>query len=272
MSSTNLLLLVAVVLPPKALDVLGSVVDERMVETVYGSVGPLALRAPESGPVVWVQPYSGLPTRTDPRATLLAAKQLGIQRVLNWDAAIAINSVLGRGQPLIVTDYMDFTRHQPTTFFTEVGIEGIEQVPPVCPQMTAALSRVLPVAPSAVYMGVDGPRRETPAEARLFRSWGIDVIGQNLVPEISLAKELELCYAGLVTVKEYGADQAAIAPQGELRRGLELVIEALPHFLCLLSEPPTCNCGTALSGAKKRGMLSENWWAGNVKEHLPPNG
>ncbi|MEZ4836907.1 MAG: hypothetical protein R2873_33755 [Caldilineaceae bacterium] len=60
MSNASLLLLLAVVLPPRTLDVLGPVVEERTVETRFGTVGPLALRRSPEGADVWVQPYSGL--------------------------------------------------------------------------------------------------------------------------------------------------------------------------------------------------------------------
>jgi 5'-methylthioadenosine phosphorylase len=256
----NLLLLLAVVLPPKALDLLGPVVEERVVETRYGRVGPLALRRSAQGMGVWVQPYSGLPSRTDPRATLLASKHLGVRRVLNWDAGVAINSLLGPGQPAIVVDYIDFTRHQPQTFFESEGIGSIDQVPPVCPQMTTALSNALGMAPGGVCLGVDGPRRETAAESRMFRLWGADMIGQNMVPEITLAAELELCYAGLVTIEHLSADQQPLPRQGEVRHGLELVIRALPDFVYALAEPATCGCADRLSAARRRGLLAENWW------------
>lgn len=265
MPDANLLLLLAVVLPPKALDLLGPVVEERVVETRYGRVGPLALRRGAGGMGVWVQPYSGLPSRTDPRATLLASKHLGVRRVLNWDAGVAINSLLSPGQPAIVVDYIDFTRHQPQTFFESEGIGSIDQNPPVCPQMTTALFNALEMAPGGVYLGVDGPRRETAAEARMFRLWGADMIGQNMVPEITLATELELCYAGLVTIEHLSADQQQPPRQGEVRRGLELVIRALPDFVHALAEPATCDCAARLSAAR-RGLLAEDWWRGENAE------
>ncbi len=262
MPDANVLLLLAVVLPPATLDILGPVVDERAVETRYGRVGPLALRQHPGWPGVWVQPYSGLPSRTDPRATLLAAKMLGVRRLLNWDEGVAVNPLLSRGQPAVVVDYIDFTRHQPHTFFQNEGIGALDQGLPVCPQMTAALSESLGSAPGAVYLGVDGPRRETAAEARMFRQWGADVLGQNIVPEIALAAELELCYAGLVTVDALSADQQQFPRQGEVRRGLEMVIEALPHFVRALSEPASCGCENRLSAAHKRGLLAQDWWRG----------
>ena len=57
-----------------------------------------------------------------------------------------------------------------------------------------------------VYLGVDGPRRETPAEARLYRQWGADVLGHNLIPEVFLAHELGLNYTGIVTIRNHSAD------------------------------------------------------------------
>lgn len=256
----DLLLLVAVVLPPAALDVLGPVVDERFVATTYGEVGPLALRRSRAGRGVWVQPYSGLPSRTDPRSTLLAARKLGVQRVLNWDTAIALNPLLSRGHAVLVSDYIDFVRHQPHTFFGSEGIPGIHQSPALCPHMGQALAQALPMAPGCVYVGVDGPRRETASEARMFRMWGGDLLGQNLVPEIALAGELELCYGGVATVTDVSADRFSGPSQGEIRAGLALVLDALPRFVEMLAAPTTCACADRLSGPRKRGLLANDWW------------
>src|SRR5690606_37023081 len=111
----DLLILLAVLLPPAALDGLGRLVEERTIPTPYGAVGPLACRQPETGPGVWLQPYMGASTRTDPRATIYAARSLGVSQILNWDQGIAISPVLQRGHVAVVSDYVDFTR-QPTTF------------------------------------------------------------------------------------------------------------------------------------------------------------
>lgn len=250
MSNVNLLILIAVLLPPKALDVLGPVVEERTLQTPYGDFGPLALRMAPGQPAVWVGPYTGLPSRTDPRATLFAAGMLGLQRVLTWDEGIGLNLTLRRGQTTIATDYIDWTRHQPATFFmdkhlsmiSEPGTERKLPIPPFCSQMTAALRAVLPLAPEVVYVGVDGPRRETAAEARMFRLLGADVLGCNLTPEVALANELGICYAGLVTIGERSADQTATAPQGELRSGLEATLQALPALLTQMDALPECGC------------------------------
>ena len=241
----DLLILVAVLLPPRALDSLGVLNEERTIHTPFGEVGPLGLHTPTGGPDVWVQPYTGGPTRTDPRAMLYAARELGVRYVLNWDTGIGVNPLLQRGQALLAVDFIDWTRHQPCTFGETIERrESANTLPPptFCPHMLGALWQVLPQAMGAVYLGVDGPRRETPAEARLFRQFGADVIGQNLVPEVYLARELGLCYAGLVTVDERSADQLHAPHRGELRAGLEQIMRALPAYVNLLGALPTCNC------------------------------
>jgi len=244
----DLLILVAVLLPPRALDLLGELTAERTLVTPYGEVGPLGLRTPPGGPAIWVQPYSGTPSRTDPRATLYAARALGVHYVLNWDTGVAINPLLQRGQTLLAVDFIDWTRHQPTTFGDQLDptAVGNQVAPPTfCPHMLGALWQVVPQLLGAVYLGTDGPRRETPAEARIFRQFGADIVGQNLVPEVYLARELGLCYAGLVTVGERSADQLSAPPHGELRAGLEQIMRALPAYVNLLGALPTCNCAKA---------------------------
>ncbi len=254
----RILLLVGVILPPRALDVLGPVADEFVVDTPYGPAGPFARRE-----TTLLLPYSGLPDRTDPRATLWAARDQGVTRVIGWDTAIAINPLLPRGSLLIPDDFIDWTRHQPTTYFERRGLGYLPQMPAFCPQCRTALGLALPHAsPPGTYLGFDGPRRETPAEARMFRAWGADVLGLNLVPEVILAKELELCFAGLTTVIEPASDRPAAAHgehSGEFRAALRQVLDALPAALAALTATRTCTCDQSQANARTRGALGTDW-------------
>lgn len=249
MPTANLLLLIAVLLPPKALDVLGPVVEERTVLTPYGESGPLALRVTPNGDGVWVQPYTGLPTRTDARATIYAARQLGVRRVLNWDTGVALNPVLQRGEPAIVEDYISWISHQADTFFDHATPEADggtgSQRPAFCPQLTGHLRSLMPGVPEVVAVGADFLRRETRAEARMFRSWGADALSYNLVPEVALAREMGLCYAGLLTMAALGADRVAQPGSGEVRSTLHAVADLLPIFVALADGPITCRCAEA---------------------------
>ena len=246
----DLLLLLSVPLPPVALDALGPIVAEKTVDTPFGQVGPLGLRAPEGRPALWVEPYYGTPARTDPRAAIIAAAQLGLRQILAWDSGIGLSPQLARGQVAIVSDYIDWTRCQPHTFAgADTSVEQIAQViqrPVFCPRMTAGLHQTMPDAVDVVYVAVDGPRRETAAEARMFRAWGGDVLGQNLSPEVALAQEAGFCYAGLVTIADLGADQVQPAPHGEVRASLGTALAALPAFIQIACRPGECDCAVTM--------------------------
>lgn len=249
-----LLLLLAVPLPPQSLEALGPLIEERETITPFGPVGPLARRGLPNSASIWIQPYYGLPSRTDPRATLSAAQTLGIDQIVALDSVVALNPILGPGHPLLVTDFIDFTRHQPQTFFENEGPADFSQAPSVCPRLTGALSRILPAAPGGVYLGVDGPRRETPAEARMFRAWGADVLGHNLVPEIALARELGLCFAGLALVDAISAERPAPPAFADDYSGMELVVQALSAFAHSGQIDTACDCSGRLEGHLSAGQ------------------
>ncbi|MEM7133174.1 MAG: hypothetical protein AAF702_43140 [Chloroflexota bacterium] len=216
------LYIIGVLLPPSALAVFGEYLGEHVVHTPFGNVGPLALRGGPDRTPCWVQPYTGSPTRTDPRATIYAAHQLGVTSILNWDRGRALNPLLQLGQSLFVQDYIDGTKHQPITFFADdrqtlltdlihIGHEIISPThsyydPTLLPILQGAFETLELVLPGLIYLGLDGPRLETPAEARMYRTWGADVIGFNLIPEVFLAKELAIQYTGVVTITSFSSD------------------------------------------------------------------
>jgi 5'-methylthioadenosine phosphorylase len=253
------LLILAQPLPPRALEHLGAFVEERKVATPYGQAGPFALRQPTNGRGIWILPYFGSPDHTDPRATLWAAKELGVQRILAWDSVTGLDHDLVRGDIVYPSDYIDWTKHQPTTFFAQTGAGYLPQIPPFCSDITAAIIRHLPAARPVVYLGDEGPRRETAAEARMYHLWGAHVRGLNLVPETYLAKELELCFAAIGVVTVLGADRAEGTAEGEVREADRAILAALPGIFADLPAPPTCGCDHLQAGSRQRGVLPADW-------------
>ena len=236
------MLLLAVWLPPGTLETLGALVEEREAETPWGKVGPVARRRVAGTSDLWVLPYSGSPTRTDPRAPLWVARQWGIRRLIGWDTVVALNPSLRRGDNVILIDTVDATRQLPATILDDQDGSRQTAVPCLCADMQLLLNRMLPHSRPAVYLATDALRRETPAEARVYRGWGCDVIGQNLVPEAIFAWEMGLCFAGLGTVSELAADRTAVETRGEVREAIRQIIEMLPRFLATLSDDCKCEC------------------------------
>ena len=60
-------------------------------------------------------------------------------------------------------------------------------------------------APARDVPVLSGPRYETPAEVRLFASWGADVVGMTVAPEAILCREAGLPYAAVALVTNYGS-------------------------------------------------------------------
>lgn len=215
----------------------------------------------------------------NPKANLYALKALGIQKILAWVAPGSLQEELSPGDLVIPHDVLDEGRSGPQTFFTGVGWGFIRHNPLFCPELRASLMDSLQGVPfkvhqQGIYVATTGPRLETAAEIRKFRLLGGDLVGQTLVPEVFLARELELCYTALTYVVNYaeGLLDRPYQP-GVLFEGLatpkemaqvaaleaafpELILKILPT---LAATPRACPCPRLLERYRLRGDLGEDW-------------
>ena len=53
------------------------------------------------------------------------------------------------------------------------------------------------------YVCMEGPQFSTLAESKLYRSWGMDIIGMTNLQEAKLAREAEICYSTIALVTDY---------------------------------------------------------------------
>jgi hypothetical protein len=72
------------------------------------------------------------------------------------------------------------------------------------------------------FVTVEGPRFSTKAESRVFRSWGMDIIGMTTTPEAQLAREAEMSYAVMAHVTDYD-----VWHESETPVTVEMVIQTL---------------------------------------------
>lgn len=182
----------------------------------------------------------------DARALIYTAKQLGAERVLAGEMVQPLSVLLEPGDLVIPADLIDLSKLKPFTFFTGKGYGFIKLNPPFCPDLMASLyTEARSVTPrafrGATYIGTEGPRDASVAERRMFRQWGGDLVGGGLLPETYLARELELCYAAVVSVGE--ADLEALLRQVALAE-----TEGLP-----------CTCRASMRYMKEQGVVGEDW-------------
>jgi 5'-methylthioadenosine phosphorylase len=213
------------------------------------------------------------------RANLYALKTLGVEKILAWVAPGSLQEEMKPGDLVVPHDVMDEGKSGPHTFYSGVGWGFIRHNPVFCPELRAALLGALAgasfeVHDRAVYVATTGPRLETAAEIRKFRLLGGDLVGQTMVPEVFLARELEFCYAGLTYVVNYaeGLVDRPYKP-GVLFEGLatpeevdrvqaveaafpQLVLQLLP---VLAETSRECQCPRLMERYRLRGDIGEDW-------------
>lgn len=213
------------------------------------------------------------------RANIYTAKFLGVSRIITWSGPGAINPVLKPGILFLPDDILDFTKRREYTFFEKNGLGFIRQNPVFCPEIREVVLRVvrkrkIPVKAGGTYVCTEGPRLETPAEIRAFKKLGGDAVGMTLVPEVFLARELEICYYPVCYVANYAEGVKSMKYRsGELFEGtlpdklkgeVERTVHLLPEILFsilfeLKDNKRTCPCSTAMERYRREGRIGNDW-------------
>ena len=105
------------------------------------------------------------------------------------------------------------------------------------------------------YVNMEGPQFSTLAESRLYRQWGMDVIGMTNLQEAKLAREAEICYATLALVTDYdcwhaGHDSVTVdLIIANLTQNALTAQKTIAEAVSRLNGPRTCACKDALATA-----------------------
>ena len=105
------------------------------------------------------------------------------------------------------------------------------------------------------YICIEGPQFSTKAESRIYRQWGVDVIGMTNMPEAKLAREAELCYATLALVTDYDVwheTHETVTVEAVIRnllRNVATAKEVLRRVIPAIAGPRTCGCAELLRNA-----------------------
>ena len=92
------------------------------------------------------------------------------------------------------------------------------------PRLRALARDIDPALPEGVYAGLLGPQYETPAEIRMLRTLGADLVGMSTVHETIAARAAGLEVLGLSMVTNMAAgmtDQPIEPRRGACRRGVD---------------------------------------------------
>ncbi len=213
------------------------------------------------------------------RANIWGFRKLGVNKIFSISAVGGINSVLKPGDFVIIEQFMDFTKNRPVTFYEGVlsidddtenedlvkeylnnkRVVHIDVSFPFCSHMRSILEDVLkkknlPFVKNATYVTTEGPRLETSAEIRAFSILGADVVGMTLVPEVVLARELNMHFVALSVVTNLAAgitgERLTSTEVVEMmHKKNEEIKRILLNFIPEIPEKPECNCEEVLLDA-----------------------
>ncbi len=188
---------------------------EVVVETPFGAPSDALLCGEMFGVKMAFLPRHGRGHRLAPnelpfRANLHAMKQLGMECVLGISAVGSMKAELKPGHFVLIDQFLDRTRSrtEESTFFGNGCVAHAHFADPVWePLRRLALKAARAAGATAhdggTYVCMEGPHFSTRAESRLYRSWGVDVIGMTNLQEAKLAREAEIAYATVALVTDY---------------------------------------------------------------------
>ncbi len=200
------------------------------------------------------------PSALNFRANIYAMKLLGVQWIIGVSAVGSMKESIHPGDMVIPNQFIDRTVGRPNTFFSDGIVGHISFADPVCPVLGQILYEAgkevrATVQKDGTYLCIEGPQFSTRAESRLYRTWGVDVIGMTNIPEAKLAREAEICYATIAFATDYDCwhEEAADVSIGEVLRILsqstKIAKSAIRSGVKHLPEKRECICATALKYA-----------------------
>lgn len=163
---------------------------------------------------------------------------LGIKNLIVSNASGGVNPNFKVGDVMIIRDHINF--------FPEHPLRGtnLEQFGPRFPEMSAAYDKEFIATfeeiaeaegltvKKGVYLGLQGPTFETPAEYGMVRALGGDAVGMSTVPEVIVARHQGMRVAALSVITDMGGPELEVPVSHE--EVLNAANVAMPNVIRLV--------------------------------------
>jgi 5'-methylthioadenosine phosphorylase len=241
-------------------------IEEVRVSTPFGDPSDAITVGTLAGQRIAFLPRHGvghriMPTEVNARANIYALKSLGVERIISVTACGSMKEEYAPRHVVIPDQIFDQTRERRHyTFFGNGLVVHIGLAEPFCPELARLIYEAARKAGATVHIGgtfmaIEGPRFSTKGESRIYRQWGVDIIGMTVAPEAALAREAEICYAAMAHVTDYDVwheteEPVTVAMLIEnLMANAALTKQALQYLVPTIPQERTCECAAALSDA-----------------------
>jgi 5'-methylthioadenosine phosphorylase len=239
------------------------IITEVKMYTPYGAPSDVVSISELKGVSVAFLPRHGKRHSIPPhlinyRANIWAMRELGVKRIIAPSAVGSLKKEIKPGDLVLPNQFIDFTKNRAYSFYDGAVVGHFSLADPFCPELNKlaageAAKLDINFHNGGTYICIEGPRFSTRAESKMFRTWGADIIGMTLVPEVTLARENGICYTTLASVTDYDvwaekpvtAQEVAETQKSNIGKIKSLLTELIPK----LSKERKCQCSKSAENA-----------------------
>jgi purine-nucleoside phosphorylase len=142
-------------------------------------------------------------------------KRLGVTKLIVSNAAGGVNPDYKVGSIVLIKDHINFLPEHPLRGANEpkFGPRFVNMSEPYSRKMIVKAKQIAAElhikVKDGVYLALQGPTFETLAEYRMVKAMGADCVGMSTVPEVIVARHMELETFGISVITDMG-DEASI--------------------------------------------------------------
>lgn len=259
------------------------IVGEYDVETPFGRPSDRVIHARIDDRAVFFLPRHGrghriMPSQINSRANIHALKQFEVTHVLAVSAVGIMKEHIQPGEMVVPDQLFDRTKGiRPSTFFGDGIVGHVSMADPFCDDLRRLAVQAgrqcgATIHEGGTYVCMEGPQFSTRAESHFYRG-AVDaaVIGMTAIPEASLAREAEMCYALLAMGTDYDCwheeeeDVSVDAVIEIVHQNAALGNEIVKSVAALL--PPASDCA-CLQAARHAVITAPDAISDEAKERL----
>ena len=240
-------------------------VKEVKIKTPFGNPSDAYITGKLGGVKMVFLPRHGrghriLPSELNFRANIYGMKKLAVTHIISVSAVGSMREDIRPGHIVVVDQFFDRTKNRVSSFFGNGIVGHVEFADPVCPDLSNILYDSGKQIGAAIHKGgtyicIEGPQFSTRVESKIYRKWGVDVIGMTNIPEAKLAREAEICYATLALSTDYDCwheteesvtiEMILDTLKKNVQTAKAIIKEAVPE----IAGQRTCKCVTAMKYA-----------------------
>ena len=200
------------------------------------------------------------PSELNFRANIFGMKTLGVEYILSASAVGSLKEEYKPADIVIPDQFFDRTKGRPSSFFGRGLVGHVGFAHPFCKILSGIAFDSGKRAGATVHKGgayvcMEGPQFSTLAESKLYRSWGMDIIGMTNLQEAKLAREAEICYTTIALVTDYDCwhpDHDSVTVEmvmSTLAKNAATAQQIIAGAVERLPYERTCECASALKYA-----------------------